>query len=41
MPRDIPSDPETAYKGNGWLGWFDWLGCGEDKAAIAYENVDF
>ena len=40
LPEDIPADPESAYKGKGWMGWSDWLGCDEDKA-VAYENVDF
>jgi superfamily II DNA or RNA helicase len=26
MPADIPSNPNTTYKNDGWLGWGDWLG---------------
>src|SRR5262245_52730996 len=28
MPADIPSNPNTTYKNDGWLGWGDWLGSG-------------
>ncbi len=27
-PEDIPSDPESRYRGKGWLGWGDFLGTG-------------
>jgi len=25
-PEDVPSDPERAYKGCGWVNWPDWRG---------------
>ena len=25
-PKDIPSNPDTTYKGRGWTSWTDWLG---------------
>ena len=25
-PDDIPSNPDKAYKNNGWKDWVDWLG---------------
>ena len=28
LPLDIPANPETKYKGNGWKGVGDWLGTG-------------
>src|SRR4051812_30131198 len=27
-PSDIPSAPNSIYKGRGWIGWGDWLGTG-------------
>jgi hypothetical protein len=27
-PFDIPSNPQRAYKNDGWCGWGDWLGTG-------------
>jgi superfamily II DNA or RNA helicase len=27
-PPDIPSNPQTTYKANGWKGYGDWLGTG-------------
>jgi superfamily II DNA or RNA helicase len=27
-PSDIPSNPNVAYKDEGWSGWGDWLGTG-------------
>lgn len=26
LPEDIPSWPDSAYRGKGWGGWSDWLG---------------
>ncbi len=26
LPTDIPSYPDSKYKGDGWEGWADWLG---------------
>ena len=28
-PKDIPSNPNTTYEGEGWVGWPDWLGSAE------------
>ena len=28
MPTDIPAAPNIVYRGNGWIGWGDWLGTG-------------
>jgi len=25
-PADVPSNPHTTYKGEGWVSWPDWLG---------------
>ena len=25
-PNDIPANPAQSYKGNGWIGWIDFLG---------------
>jgi hypothetical protein len=25
-PKNIPSNPDTYYKNNGWVSWSDWLG---------------
>ena len=33
-PDDIPTHPDKAYKGKGWIGWSDWLGTG----SIANQN---
>jgi superfamily II DNA or RNA helicase len=27
-PADIPANPDSAYKDEGWVGWGDWLGTG-------------
>ena len=29
LPEDIPSNPNRAYKNEGWVGMGDWLGTGE------------
>jgi superfamily II DNA or RNA helicase len=28
LPMDIPKDPRQSYRGQGWIGWGDWLGTG-------------
>ncbi len=28
MPYTIPTNPNTAYRDNGWISWGDWLGTG-------------
>ena len=30
-PADIPSSPNQVYKGKGWAGYGDWLGCQPDN----------
>ena len=27
-PHDIPTNPDTVYKSQGWVSWGDWLGTG-------------
>lgn len=29
LPSDIPRLPGQAYRGQGWLNWYDWLGKGK------------
>ena len=28
LPRDVPKDPPSFYRGHGWTNWGDWLGTG-------------
>jgi hypothetical protein len=30
-PNDIPSHPESYYKGKGWVSWGNWLGTGKRR----------
>jgi hypothetical protein len=32
-PRDVPSNPDTAYREAGWAGWGDWLGTGRRRVS--------
>jgi superfamily II DNA or RNA helicase len=32
-PEDIPSNPQTVYKDNGWISWGDWLGTGRTRVS--------
>ena len=36
-PANIPSDPSTVYKHDGWQGWGHWLGTG----AVAHKDKQF
>ncbi len=36
-PDNIPSNPQTVYKDEGWKGWGDWLGTG----AIASQSIAY
>ncbi len=42
-PEDIPTDPEKAYKNNGWKGIGDWLGTGAvatfDRVYLSFEKA--
>jgi superfamily II DNA or RNA helicase len=31
-PEDIPGNPPQIYKRNGWIGWGDWLGTGNQAS---------
>eukprot|EP00241_Pyramimonas_parkeae_P011274 CAMPEP_0114260140 /NCGR_PEP_ID=MMETSP0058-20121206/20300_1 /TAXON_ID=36894 /ORGANISM="Pyramimonas parkeae, CCMP726" /LENGTH=196 /DNA_ID=CAMNT_0001375299 /DNA_START=413 /DNA_END=1000 /DNA_ORIENTATION=- len=33
-PASIPSAPERAYRGEGWLSWRDWLGYGQGLGPV-------
>jgi hypothetical protein len=37
-PSDIPSNPQTTYRDDGWVSWPDWLGCGttRNKEALPF-----
>jgi hypothetical protein len=32
-PSDIPSNPQQAYRDDGWISWPDWLGNGKERVA--------
>ena len=42
-PSDIPSAPNLAYKGKGWISWGDWLGTGrishQDIKVLPFEDA--
>jgi superfamily II DNA or RNA helicase len=39
-PNDIPSDPQSGYKGKGWTNWADWLGTRNRKGGYrAFEGA--
>ncbi|MBC8550271.1 MAG: hypothetical protein H8D23_11560, partial [Candidatus Brocadiales bacterium] len=42
-PQNIPSNPNLAYKNNGWIGWGDWLKTGNvanyNKTFIPYSEA--
>ena len=33
-PSDIPSNPQTTYRDDGWISWNDWLGNGEGASRV-------
>jgi len=37
LPKDIPTDPRSVYKGKGWKGFGDWLGTGN----IAPQDMEY
>jgi len=39
-PDDIPSDPSTAYSNDGWIGWGDWLGTGNETPSSIVNWAD-
>ncbi len=42
-PDDIPANPPSPYKDNGWQGWGDWLGTGktanQNRVYLPYEEA--
>ena len=36
-PADIPTNPHTVYKGEGWVDWGDWLGTNY----VAHKNREY
>jgi hypothetical protein len=34
-PSDIPTNPDSAYRADGWISWPDWLGYGSSEGGAA------
>uniref|UniRef100_A0A7S0RM63 Uncharacterized protein n=1 Tax=Pyramimonas obovata TaxID=1411642 RepID=A0A7S0RM63_9CHLO len=42
-PHNIPSDPQSTFRDDGWVSWPDWLGYTEDRSSgnafLSFENA--
>ena len=39
LPYDLPTNPNKAYEGQGWLGWWDWLGTPRPPSYRPFEEA--
>ncbi len=39
LPRDIPAEPERAYRHTGWNGWADWLGSAGEGRFLPFDRA--
>jgi hypothetical protein len=41
LPNEIPKDPSSAYKNDGWINWGEWLGNGKiSTSKRIYKNFE-